>query len=140
RAYNWSPAPAATVTLFDAFEKQLGLKLTFTRVAAPVLVVEKANPPRVTDAPRPRMEFEVAEIRPEDPNGPAIPCGVVNIQPGGRVRINMTLRSLIWEAWGAPFDFSRFIGGSKGMDSPCWQILAKMQVEENVLGAANPAG
>jgi uncharacterized protein (TIGR03435 family) len=52
----------------------------------------------------------------------------------------MTLRDLIWESWGAPFDFSRFIGGPKGMDSPCWQILAKLPVEQNVLGTANPGG
>ena len=39
---------------------------------------------RVTDAPKPHMEFEVAEIRAEDPKGPAIPCGVINIQPGAR--------------------------------------------------------
>jgi uncharacterized protein (TIGR03435 family) len=140
RIYVWAPAPGEVVTLFDAFEKQLGLKLALTRVATPVLVVEKASPPRVTDAPKPPVEFEVAEIRPEDPKGPAIPCGNVNIQPGGRVRIDMTLRNLIWEAWGAPFDFSRFIGGPKGMDSPCWQILAKAPVEQNVLGTVNPGG
>jgi uncharacterized protein (TIGR03435 family) len=140
RSYVWSPARGEIVTLFDALEKQLGLKLALTRVATPVLVVEKASPPRVTDAPKPHMEFEVAEIRPEDPNGPAISCGNVNIQPGGRVRIDMTLRNLIWEAWGAPFDFSRFIGGPKGMDSPCWQILAKAPVEQNILGTVNPGG
>jgi uncharacterized protein (TIGR03435 family) len=140
RAYIWSPAPGEVVTLFDAFEKQLGLKLALTRVAAPVLVVEKATPPRVSDAPKPHMEFEVAEIRPEDPKGSEIPCGHIDIQAGGRVRINMTLRTLIWEAWGAPFDFSRFIGGPKGMDSPCWQILAKIPAEQNVLGTVNPGG
>jgi uncharacterized protein (TIGR03435 family) len=52
----------------------------------------------------------------------------------------MTLRNLIWEAWGAPFDFSRFIGGPKGMDAPCWQILAKVPIEQDVLGTANPVG
>ncbi len=140
RNYVWSPAQGEAVTLFDAFEKQLGLKLALTRVATPVLVVEKATPPRVDEAPKPEMKFEVAEIRPEDPNGPASPCGVVNIQPGGRVRIRMALRNLIWEAWGAPFDFSRFIGGPPGMDSPCWEILAKMPVERNVLGTVNPGG
>lgn len=54
------------------------------------------------------------------------------------MRINMTLRDLIWEAWGAPFDFSRFIGGPKDMDSPCWQVLAKAPVEENALHAVPP--
>lgn len=140
QAYNWSPASTEVVTLFDAFEKQLGLKVALTKMATPVWVIEKATPPRVTDAPKPPMEFEVAEIRPEDPNGPPSSCGEVSIQPGGRVRIRMTLRDLIWEAWGAPFDFSRFIGGPKGMDAPCWQILAKAPVEQNVLGTANPAG
>ncbi len=140
RAYNWSPAPGDAVTLFDAFQKQLGLKLTLTKVATPVLVVEKATPPRVTDARKPPMDFEVAEIRPVDPNDPPPSCRDISIQPGGRVHIYMTLRSLIWEAWGAPFDFSRFIGGPKGMDSPCWQILAKAPVEPNVLGTANPGG
>jgi uncharacterized protein (TIGR03435 family) len=140
RVYSLSPAPGEIVTLFSAFEKQLGLKLTLTKVATPVLIVEKATPPHVSDAPKQHLEFEVAEIRPEDPEGPPTPCGTVSIQPGGRVRINMTLRNLIWEAWGAPFDFSRFIGGPKGMDSPCWQVLAKVPVEQNVLGTANPAG
>lgn len=140
RTYVWSPAQGETLTLFDAFEKQLGLKLALTKVSTPVLVVEKATAPRVGDAPKPEMKFEVAEIQPEDPNSPATPCGVISIQPGGRVHINMSLRNLIWEAWGAPFDFSRFIGGPKGMDSPCWQILAKMPVEQNVLGTVNPGG
>lgn len=139
RAYNWSAVATDTVTLSDAFDKQLGLKLALTKVATPVLVVEHANPPSVSDAPKPRMEFEVAEIRP-DPDAPTDACSNVGIQPGGRVRILMTLRGLIWESFGAPFDFSRFIGGPKGMDSPCWQILAKAPVEQNVLGTANPAG
>ena len=140
RAYLWAPAATDAITLFDAFEKQLGLKLTLTKVTTPVLVVEKASQPRVTDSPKPRVEFEVAEIKPQDPNGPPTACDSVNIQPGGRVRINMTLRQLIWESWGAPFDFSRFIGGPKGMDSPCWQVLAKAPVEENALGTPNPGG
>ena len=56
------------------------------------------------------------------------------------MRISMTLRGLIWESFGAPFDFSRFIGAQKGLDSPCWQILAKVPVEQDVLRTANPAG
>lgn len=140
RAYNWSPVADGAVTIFDAMERQLGLKLTRTNVPTQVLVVEKAVPPRVTDVPRSRVEFEVADIMPQDPNAPVLPCGTINIQPGGRVRISMTLRNLIWEAWGAPFDFNRFIGGPKGMDTTCWLILAKAPVEENILGTSNPGG
>ncbi len=140
RAYNWAPPATDAISLFDAFEKQLGLKLTLTKVTTPVLIIEKASPPRVLDSPKPRVEFEVAEIKPQDPDGPLIPCNSINVQPGGRVRINMTLREMIWESWGAPFDFSRFIGGPKGMDSPCYQVLAKAPVEENALGTPNPGG
>ena len=77
----WSPPVTDAITISDAFEKQLGLKLALTKVATPVLVIEKANVPRVTDSPKPRMEFEVAEIRAEDPNGPPIPCGSVGMDP-----------------------------------------------------------
>jgi uncharacterized protein (TIGR03435 family) len=139
RVYTWSPVATDPITLFGAFEKQLGLKVSLTKVAIPVLVVEKAKPPAVSDAPKPRMEFEVGEIRP-DPDAPTDACSNVGIQPGGRVRILMTLRGLIWESFGAPFDFSRFIGGEKGLDSPCWQILAKAPVEGNVVGTPNPGG
>ena len=138
-AYRFARVDGETTTLAEAFQRQLGLKLELTKVATPVVVIERVSKPQVTDAPIKQLEFEVTDIRAQDPNTPA-PCGVINIQPSGRVQINMTLRNLIWEAWGAPFDFSRILGGSQGMDTPCWTVLAKAPVQTNALGSANAAG
>jgi uncharacterized protein (TIGR03435 family) len=73
----------------------------------------------------------VADIRPDDPNDSAAPrCGYIDIQPGGRVRINMTLRGLLLETQG-DFNTHRIIGGPKSMDGTCWTILAKAPAQEN---------
>jgi uncharacterized protein (TIGR03435 family) len=95
--------------------------------------------PQVAGPPRARLEFEVADIRQNDPNAPpALPCGHIDIQPGGRVRINMTLRGLILETQG-DFNTHRIVGGPKSMDAGCWQILAKAPAQENApLGWSGP--
>lgn len=146
---RWSPQsvyifvrPAGEpITLFQAFD-HLGLKLERVKQPTPVLAIDRASRPRTADAPQVLPQFEVADIRPVGPDDPAGPyCNNVRIDPGGRVRVYDTLRSLIWEAWGAPFNFDRFVGGpAKGMDSPCWMVLAKAPVEEHALGLTTPAG
>jgi uncharacterized protein (TIGR03435 family) len=86
------------VTLFDAMEKQLGLKLEPGKVPLPVLVVDKANetptansPEAVKAFPPVPLEFEVADVKPSDPNGP--PGARLQIQRGGRIDIhNLTLK------------------------------------------------
>jgi uncharacterized protein (TIGR03435 family) len=121
------PASTAIVTLFDAFEKQLGLKLELTNAPTPVLVVDSAKQPEVTKVPARRLEFEVADIRPDDPG--AVRSNV-SIQPGGRVNIMMTLQGLIWEAWGN-LNPDRFIGGPKNMNQTGWVIVAKAPVQKD---------
>jgi len=108
-------------------------------------VIDHVNRPKTPETPRVLPQFEVADIRPVGPDDPVDPfCNNVRIDPGGRVRVYDTLRGLIWEAWGAPFNFDRFVGGPKGgalgMDSPCWEVAAKAPVEEHALGVPNPAG
>jgi uncharacterized protein (TIGR03435 family) len=130
------PAPAAVAklpvtTLFDAFENQLGLKLELTRAPMPVVVVESARPPEVTTVPARRVEFEVADIRPD---APGVITSNVGIQPGGRVTISMTLQGLIWEAWGN-LNPDRIIpepnrGGPKNINSTGWVVVAKAPVEQ----------
>src|SRR4029077_9905756 len=72
---SWTPrgalarAGADGVSLFDAIDKQLGLKLDEQKKSMPVLVVEKANQKPSANAPgvgEPEgpVEFEVAEIKP----------------------------------------------------------------------------
>jgi uncharacterized protein (TIGR03435 family) len=126
------PAPTAVTTLpaatlFDAFENQLGLKLDLTKVSTPVVVVESARQPEVTKVPARRLEFEVADIRPDVPGAVRSNVG---IQPGGRVTIMMTLQGLIWEAWGN-LNPDRFIGGPKNMNDTGWVVLAKAPVEKD---------
>ena len=62
--------------LFDALDKQLGLKLERTAAPTPVIVVESVNPAPSPDPPgaeaalKPLTEFEVASIRPSMPGAP----------------------------------------------------------------------
>lgn len=68
-------AGADAITIFDAVDKQLGLKLEPQKVAVPVIVVDSVNqkptdnPPGVTTSlpPPPPAEFEVADIKPSMP-------------------------------------------------------------------------
>jgi uncharacterized protein (TIGR03435 family) len=124
------PAQAAgnAITLSDAFENQLGLRLKFTKVPAPVAVVDRVdekpsgNPPEATETlPTRPMEFEVADIKPA---GPGVRGSFVSAQPSGQVRVNMTLKGLIQEAWG-DLNPARIIGGPKSMDGTQWVVVAK---------------
>ncbi len=146
-SFKWSPrnavlpGPAAgdAITIFDAFEKQLGLKLTLTKVPDPVVVIDNVKEPQVAESPRGRMEFEVAEIKPDDRSNADLQCGYVSIQRGGQVRINMTLRGLILETQGELN--SHIIDGSKGgtkfLDATCWLVLAKAPAREDALAGWN---
>ncbi len=125
----WRPQPGETVTIFDAFEKQLGLKLSLTKVPAPVLFVDAVTEPKLPETPLPHPEFEVADIKP-DPAAPA--CSNVRILPGGRVDIRMTIKGLIGEAWGSMRP-NRILGGPKSMDDTCWHVLAKAAPQEDAV-------
>jgi uncharacterized protein (TIGR03435 family) len=127
---KWSmPNPAApgraagnAITLFDAFENQLGLRLKLTKVPTPMVVVDRVAKPAVTEtlAAHP-MEFEVADIKPA---GPGARGSNVGTQPSGQVRVEMTLKGLIQEAWG-DLNPLRIIGGPKSIDETQWVVVAK---------------
>jgi uncharacterized protein (TIGR03435 family) len=92
------------ISIFDAVDKQLGLKLAPDKQSVPVLVVESVNQtptpnaPGVADKlpPPPPAEFEVATIRPSAP-------GTTNINGNiqhGRVDVqNFPLKQMIQIAW-----------------------------------------
>ncbi len=150
---SWSPrnvflpAPSAgeELTLFDAFEKQLGLKLSLIKIPTPAVVIDKVTQPALAPPPQPHLEFEVADIRPDDPNDPAaLRCGYIDVQPGGRVRINMSLRGLLLETQG-DFDTHRIAIGfqdrsPKFIDETCWQILAKAPAQQDAALGLNETG
>lgn len=117
-------------TLFDAFENQLGLKLELVNEPTPVVVVDKvnrtptANLPGVTEKlPPPRMEFEVAEIKPAPPKDP-VRGASVRIDRGGLVNIHMTLKELIQETWG-DWNGAMVVGMPKFADANRFVVVAK---------------
>lgn len=127
--YIRSTAAGETIPLPDAFESQLGLKLSMVKAPTPVLVIEHAVAPHVKESPATAQQFEVAYIKPNDPKTLGPDCSSIRIDPGGRVRVNMTLKGLIGEAFGA-LSPDRIAGGAKLTDPTCWQIAAKAPVQE----------
>jgi uncharacterized protein (TIGR03435 family) len=120
------------ISLFDAVEKQLGLKLETKPVATSVVVVDSVNrkptdnAPGVAEAlPPEKPEFETAEIKPIPPDGPQ---GIgIRYTQGGRIDATGTLRGLI----GIAFEIlpnlqsDLLTGGPKFIDSDRYSIVAK---------------
>jgi uncharacterized protein (TIGR03435 family) len=95
-------AGAEGITIFDAVDKQLGLRLEPQKVQTPVLVVDLVNRKPTDNLPDVAQslpavavptEFEVADIKPSNPDSKE---QGLRIQPGGRVAVQgMTLKFLI---------------------------------------------
>ena len=116
------------VSLFDAIDKQLGLKLDLQKVSVPVIVVDSVNrtptenQPGVAKAlPVLPAEFEVADVKPSSPGTEQN----FRIQPGGRLDAKgMTLKDLIEFAFDLDND-DAIAGGPKWLDSERFDIVAK---------------
>jgi len=130
-------AGADGVSIFDAVDKQLGLKLELQKISLPAITVlsvdEKPTPnsPEVKAAlpPAPPAEFEVAVIKPsaqdEQPNG-AINGGQINIQA-------ITLKDLITIGWQInPNDSEQLVGAPKWLGSDKFDIVAKISSDKPV--------
>ena len=119
--FHWTPhgwlarAGADGVTLFDAMEKQLGLKLDLQTAPRSVLIVDSvnqtptANPPGIEMSlpPEPPAHFEVAVIKPSRPDEQE--GGMV-----GRDRVDSqgeSLKYLIQVAWNLNLDDDEDIVG-----------------------------
>jgi uncharacterized protein (TIGR03435 family) len=129
-------AASDVVTLFDAFEKQLGLKLVQARIPMQVIVVDSANEKPTDNAPgigatikeKPLpTEFEVAEVKPSDPENKRT---MFQIQRGGRVNMTgVTLKLIIEQAWNLSDDM--LLGAPKWLDTDRFEIIAKVPAEES---------
>jgi uncharacterized protein (TIGR03435 family) len=125
--YSQKPLASATavgvdgeqITIFDAIDRQLGLRLEAAKIPTPVLIVDSvnrtpgANPPGVSAIlpPPPPAAFEVAALRLSDPNAPGVRSP--GPMPGGRFEVrNFSLRQLITLAWG--------LSGSDLLGAPAW--------------------
>lgn len=130
-------ASPEVVTIFAAFGKQLGLKLELTKIPTPVIAVDSinekptGNPPDVSAklAASP-LEFEVADIRPSDPNPPQDSSGECFYCPGGRLHITrFTMSDLIATAWNLNGNYdSRVIGLPKSLEKINWDVIARVPV------------
>jgi uncharacterized protein (TIGR03435 family) len=140
------PVQGDLITLPDALEKQLGLKLEIVKEPMPVLVVDSVNqkpspdPPGAEEALKTAAsptEFEVADVKPSNPDSRGMRF---QIQPGGRVNFTgMTLKSLIQQAWSISEDM--IVGAPKWLDSDRFDIIAKApsaaQTADSSAGPAN---
>jgi len=138
------------VTLPDAIDKQLGLKLEEQKVPTSVIVVDQVNekpsdnPPDLAKRmpPLPPAEFEVADIKPVNPNTPLqqLLGGGIGVLPGGRVNLPgmfLPLKQLIMLAWNLNSN-DDIAGVPKWLDSARYDIVAKLPAGYVSLNGAAP--
>ena len=135
---------AEGISLFDAVEKQLGLKLELKDVPAPGLVVESVNRKPTPNLPEVATvlavapaRFEAASIKVSDPDNPMV--GLL-YTGGSQMRAGGTLRALISMSLQISPNIAAdtVIGLPKFADSIKWDINAK--VPSTGEGAPNVVG
>ena len=145
---KWTPkGPLAAgrggISLFEAVDKQLGLRLQPQKLPMPVIVVDSVNrkptdnSPGATSLPPPSTaEFEVAAIKPSPPDTPPTPPHLRQIHPGGRLDWRgVPLRDLITQAWDLdPDPHTVLVGAPKWLDSARFDLVAKSPVDSLVNG------
>jgi len=124
-------AGAGRLTVFDALDKQLGLKLEQRPTPTPVVVVDSVNrtpgenPPGVAEAlptPPPPKEFEVAEVKLANPD-PRTPSRFM-MQPGGRLNVQgMWMRFLITRAF-PDYGSDQLVGLPSWVDTDRFDLTA----------------
>jgi len=134
------------ITIFDAVDKQLGLKLQLQKYRAPVLVVDSANEKptenpqgvKQTLPPPPPVEFEVAALKPSLPDAK---MGGRGFQPGGRIDFTaIPLSGLIGAAWNLsilPGD--EIPGAPKWVNSVKFDLVAKAYATASTTTSNAPA-
>jgi uncharacterized protein (TIGR03435 family) len=132
-ALRWTPrgqliaAGSSGISLLDAIDKQLGLRLDQGDVSMPVLIVDHAvekpkdNPPDLDQKlPAPATEFEVAAIASSSPSA----TKNSRILPSGRVDLTaITLKELMMFAWN--IDEDDMLAGPKWMETARFDVSAK---------------
>jgi uncharacterized protein (TIGR03435 family) len=131
------PAGIATtgenIPLFDALEKQLGLRLEAATIPMPVITVDSVNrkptenPPDVAASfPPLPAEFDVAEIKPSvtPPGGPGTARPEIK---NGRIYLpGITLKNLVVVAWDINGNGDDLMANApKWLDSERFDVIAK---------------
>ena len=134
------------VSIFDAIDKQMGLRLEERSLPRTVLVIDQVKRTPTANSvdvekklpSLPAAEFEVATLKPVNPNALPRIGGPIGIQPGGRVNLPpLPLRSLISLAWSPP-NMDDVVGLPKWVDSARFEVVAKVPPE--YMPANGPAG
>ena len=119
------------ISLLDAVDKQLGLKLEAKKLPLPVLIVDSVNQkptpnePGVTTKipPPPPTEFEVANIKPSAPDATRQNGRMQN----GRLDLQyFTLKQLIQAAWDLGNNDDMVVGLPKSAESAHYDVVAKV--------------
>ncbi|HUP02993.1 MAG TPA: TIGR03435 family protein [Bryobacteraceae bacterium] len=125
---------ADRVSLAEAIDKQLGLKLEERQVPTPVLIVDGANRTPTPNAPDlsqvmppipPVTQFDVASVKPSDPGSSN---GSMGVQVGGRLNVHgMPMRTLLMLTFRDPLNLRtmQIVGLPKWADSDHFDIVAK---------------
>jgi uncharacterized protein (TIGR03435 family) len=136
-------AGADGISVFDAVEKQLGLKLELQKAPLPVLLVES-----VDEVPTPNAadigtllpgaalptEFEVADVKITPPD---VTTQKFDVQPSGRVDIEgFDLKFIITNLWQLSDDM--LVGAPKWMSDVKVSIIAKAPSTALVVGQNGP--
>ena len=123
------------VSLFDAIDQQLGLRLEEQKIPTSVIVVDQVSekptdnsPDLATRFPPMPMEFEVADIKPSGPATPGSGLVLSGVQPGGRLNWSrLPLTFAIPIAWNILTD--DIIGAPKWLSSTPFDIIAKLPAD-----------
>jgi uncharacterized protein (TIGR03435 family) len=119
------------INLFDAVDKQLGLRLEPQKATQPVVIVDSVNQtPTPNDPgattkipPPPPTEFEVANIKLSSPDA----RGQNGRMQNGRLDLqNFTLKQLIQAAWDLGNNDEMVAGIPKSADSARYDVVAKV--------------
>jgi uncharacterized protein (TIGR03435 family) len=131
-------AGADGISIFDAVEKQLGLKLDLLTAPRTVILVDSVNekptpnPPGLDKAlpPLPPREFEVVVVKPSKPGATQMSGSGVNLD---RVDLqNVTLRDFMSFAFDLnPNDKTQPLNAPKWLDETRFDILAKVSSVAN---------
>jgi uncharacterized protein (TIGR03435 family) len=140
--FKWTPQPllakagADGISLFDAVDKELGLKLALETAPRPVLIVDSAdetptpNLPGLEKAlpPLPPAQFEVATIKPSKPDE----RGRFGFQ-GDQLNVQgITLKDLITFVWDVnPLDSEDLVGAPAWLDKDKFDMLGKIASDDS---------
>jgi uncharacterized protein (TIGR03435 family) len=134
---NLAAAGKDGITIFDAVEKQLGLKLELQTRTAPALVIDRVNRKPTDNAPNIEKvlpafpsEFEVAEIKPSDPNSNVRRTPT---QSTGRMDLRgFTVKELIMIAWN--ITNNDFVVTPKALETQRFDVVARTPLDLVLVG------